>query len=405
MKLKLKLLIATLALFLIICSTNCFATGSDYGTMLISADSALSQESTITNSDLYVSDSKYEISNTVNGNAFILADKFILKQEVELNGDLYICANEVILEQKSKINGNAFICSNNTTINGEINGSIYAVSQKFDMQYFAFISRDLHLTAEEAALNGWIYRDSFISAKNITTQENFINQNNFTLSDADSLTFSGEILGDATINTKDFIIKNTDNEKNLTCKISGNLSYSSNKELDIQEGIVSKEIKYSNYVDTEQNNTFSNIWNYVLSLITSLVCVYIIYLLISKFAPKYLDKISNISGLNLLKSLGIGLALLILIPIVSILLFITQVGSILGIILLLIYIILLIIAKPLFIISIATFAKSKFTKGLNIYLYILFTTVALSIISLIPYIGFIISMLVFLIGLGMLVKR
>lgn len=405
MKSNLKFLITALALFLIFCSSICFATDSDYGTMLISEDSQVPQQESITDSDLYVLDSNCEITNNVNGNAFILADKLVLKQGVELNGDLYVCANEIILEQKSKINGNVFICSTSTTLNGEINGSIYAVSQNFDMQYFAFLSRDLHLSAQQVNLDGWIYRDAFISAQNITTKENFITQNNFTVDDADTLTFSGEILGNATINAKEINFKNADDEKNLNCKISGNLSYSSSEEITIPEGIVLQEIKYSNYVDTEQDSNSSSIWDYILSLITSLVCVYVIYLLISKFAPKYLDKISNISVLSLLKSFGIGLALLVLIPIVSILLFVTQIGSILGVILLLIYIILLIIAKQIFIISVATFVKNKFTKNLNIYLYLLFTTVALSLISLIPYVGFIISMLAFFIGLGMFVKR
>ena len=116
-------------------------------------------------------------------------------------------------------------------------------------------------------------------------------------------------------------------------------------------------------------------------------------------------KISNITGLNLLKYSGIGLGFLILIPIISILLLVSNVGSILGLIILLIYIILLIIAKPIFIISIATFSKNKCTKKLNIYLYILIIDIILSLITLIPYVGFIISMLVNLIGFGMITRN
>ena len=274
------------------------------------------------------------------------------------------------------------------------------MAEVFNMQYFAFIARDLHLTADQITLNGWIYRNSFITTKNISTQDKFINQGNFNLLDANNLTFSGEISGNATINSKSITFKNKDNEKPLTCKISGNLSYSSNKEIEIPEGTILKEISYSNY-----KNATSNIWDYILNLITSLVCIYIIYLLVSKFAPNFLHNLSNISGSNLLKYLGVGLLFLILIPIISILLLITNVGSILGIILLLIYIILLIIAKPIFIISVATFIKNKSTKKINIYLYILIIDVILSLISSIPFVGFTLSMLVNLTGFGMIVKR
>lgn len=460
MKSKFKFIIISCVLLLLFLNSICFAVDDNYETMLIS-DTTNYQESATINSDLYITDSEYEINNTVNGNVFatvdtlninssgvvkgnlfvtadnvniksdviysdtekdklgnpvltinkasyvsgnvfVLADKFVLNPGCQIDGDLYVCANEIHLEQNSKVDGNVFVCSSNIVLNAEINGSLYATTESFDLQYFAFISRDLHLTSNQVTLNGWIYRNSFITAKNITTQDKFINQGNFTITDSDSLTFSGEISGDATINSKSITLKNKDNDNNLTCKIAGNLSYSSTQEVEISDGIVSKEIKYTNYINTASSNIFSNIWSYVLSLITSLVCIYIIYLLISKFAPKYLDKISNISGLNILKYLGIGLGFLILVPIVSILLLITSVGSILGLILLLIYIILLIIAKPIFIISIATFAKNKCTKKLNIYLYILIIDIILSLITLIPYVGFVVSTLVGLIGFGII---
>ncbi len=272
------------------------------------------------------------------------------------------------------------------------------------MQYFGFISRDLHLTAENANLNGYVYRNSFVEAKKIETNDKFINQKDFNLTDANTFTFSGEIKGNATINSKNISFKNKDNDTDLTCKISGNLSYSSKRDLEIPEGIVSGEISHNNYNSTSKS-IFSSIWNYVLSLIALLVCVYLIYLLISKFAPNYLDKISNISLLNLLKYFGIGLGLLVLTPIIIILLFMSKVGSILGLILLLIYIILLVISKSIFIISISAFAKNKMSNNFKTYLYILAITVILSLIDLIPYLGFIVSLIVKLTGFGMIIRN
>jgi len=272
------------------------------------------------------------------------------------------------------------------------------------MRYFGFISRDLHLTTEEALINGLIYRDSFITAKNIITKDSFINKGNFTITNANNLTFSGEISGNALINSKNITLKNKENDSNLICRISGNLSYSSNEKIEIPEGIVLKEIKYSNYKNAHSKNILSNVLDYIFNIIGLLILAHIIYVLIHKFAPKYLDTVSNITGLNLLKYLGIGLGFLVLIPIISILLLVSNIGTILGVILLLIYILLIIIARVIFIISVATFAKSKITKAINIYLYILAIDVILSLISLIPYIGFVISILVNLIGFGMIAR-
>jgi len=463
MKSNFKFLITTFALFLMFFNSICFATSANYETMLIS-DTNNYQEPTVTDSDLYITDSEYEISSTINGNLFasvdtlninssgivngnlfitadnvniksditysdsqkdelgnpaitinkssyiygnlfILTDKFVLDPGCEIKGDLYICATEVHIGQNSKISGNVFIYTNSLSLNGKIGGNLYANVKSFDMQYFGFIDRDLLLNAENAKINGYVNRNSIIEANNITTNDKFVNQKDFTITDADSLTFAGEIKGNAIINSKSITLKNKENDNNLTCKITGNLSYSSTKELEIPEGIVLKEISYTNYNSVGSKNTLSNILDYVLSLIGMLILAHVLYVLIHKFAPKYLDKFSNITVLGLLKYLGIGLGFLVLIPIISILLIVSNVGSILGIILLLIYIILLLIAKPMFIISVATFAKNKCAKKLNIYLYILIIDIILSLIALMPYVGFIISTLVSLIGFGMIIRR
>ena len=66
MKSKFKFLITTFALFLMFFNPICFATDTNYETMLIS-DTANYQEPTTINSDLYITDSEYEIKNTING--------------------------------------------------------------------------------------------------------------------------------------------------------------------------------------------------------------------------------------------------------------------------------------------------------------------------------------------------
>lgn len=465
MKSKLKLLITTFILFLLLFSSLCFATDSDDGIMPIS-EVDFEQKTNIKDSDLYVDNEITDVKNTINGNVFasvdtlnidpidnggiiegnlfaaaknvniksnvtysdtekddignpaisidkactisgnvfVSANKLVIEPGCKIYGDLYVCANEVELSQSAIIYGNVFIASNKLTINSEIGGSLYATAKSFDMQYFGFISRDLHLSGETATLNGYIYRNSFIEVKNITTNDKFINQKDFNVIDANNLTFSGEVKENAKINAKNITLKNKNNDKDLTCNINGNLSYSSKQEIQIPEGVVSKDaVTYSKYVPSE--SSLSSIWDFILDLITTLVCIFVIYFLISKLAPNYLSKISNISGMSLLKYLGIGFGLLILIPIIAILLFLSHVGSILGIILLFIYILLMIIAKPIFVISIATLAKEKLSIKMNTYSYILAITLILSLINLIPYISTIISLLVSFTGFGMVIRN
>lgn len=120
--------------------------------------------------------------------------------------------------------------------------------------------------------------------------------------------------------------------------------------------------------------------------------------------PKYIDKISNFTVLSLLKTLGIGALAFILTPIISLLILITVIGSPIAILLMLIYILLLMLGTPIFIITISTFIKSKIEKPINTLIIVLLVTIILFLIELIPYVGFIISILKTLIGLGILTK-
>lgn len=181
--------------------------------------------------------------------------------------------------------------------------------------------------------------------------------------------------------------------------ITGDLNYSSKQEIEIPNGSVTGEVKFSKYKST--SNEFTQ---YIIELITILIFVSLIYLLISKFMPKYIEKISNFTALSLLKFFGISIGIFILTPIVSLLLLITVVGTPIALLLMSIYILLLMLGAPIFIIAISAFIKSKIQKPINTFIIILLVTIILSLIGLIPYVGFIISLLKTLIGLGILVK-
>ena len=340
---------------------------------------------------------------SIDGNVFVTANKFVLDPACQINGDLYICANEIILSQNSVITGNVFAVGNKLTLNSKIeSGSLYATVKDFDMQYYGFIFRDLNLSSETAKIAGYVYRNSFISANTITTTSTFSNNGDFNINSASEVHFSGEVKGNANINSKNITFNSKDsNDKNITCKIYGDLNYSSNKEMQIEDKIILGSINYSEYKEEKSNNFLSSLWSYLVKLITSLVYVILIYLFITKFMPKYIDKLSFS---KVFSSIGIGLGTLILVPILVILLLITRIGALVGLLLAILYILMLIIAKPIFVISLAKLIKDKKFNNVKGIILVAAITVILSLIGLIPFVGFIISLLVMLCGLGIFFK-
>lgn len=461
MKSKFKFLITLVLLILLASSCLCLATNNN-DIMLIANGSELTEKEETVSSDVYLTDSKYEINNnidgnvyatvdsltissknnggningsifvtadevniksdiiysetekneqgnptistlnsfsSISGNAFIIAKKFVLDPGCTIDGDLYICAEEIYLGQNSTISGNVFVISKTLSLDCKIKGDLYANVTDFEMKYYGSISRDLHLNSTTANINGCIERNSFISSEDIFLDDKFINEKDFNVENANNLSFSGEVKGNANINCKEI----TFDTNKTNCIIRGNLNYSSKQQLNSKDGIILKEIHYNEY--KEAKNMFSIILDYIIYLIATLAFIFVIYLLISKFASKFIKSFADLTYLSLLKTLVIGLIFLILIPIISILLLISKIGSILGFILALVYIILLLVAKPIFIIGIATFIKNKVSDKLNIYLYILGIIVILSLINLIPYLGFILSTIINLTGFGMIIKN
>jgi len=339
----------------------------------------------------------------IDGNVFVVADKFTLEPNCEISGDLYVYANEIKLSQSSIVRGNVFAMGNTLNLNAEISsGDFYADVDNFNMKYYGFIYRDLHLSAENANLEGYIYRNSFIDATNITTTSTFINNKDFNVENALNTTFSGEIKGNANINSKNIDFKSKDeNGKNLYCLISGNLNYSTTNEIQIEDKIVSGTINYRKYKSS--NNLLSNILNISLELLTSLIFVIIIYFILSKVTPNFIENLSEFNFSGIFKYLGISLLVLIIVPILSVLLLITRIGSLLGILLAIIYVLLLIIAKPIFVITISKIINNKFAS-INTYIAIIITSILLSLISLIPFAGSIIFLLILFAGLVLTLK-
>lgn len=335
--------------------------------------------------------------STISGSAFIIANNVKIEPGSKIYGDLYICANNVELMRNAIIYGNVFVLSDNLSINSEIGGDLYATVDTYVMGYYGFISRDLHLKSSNSTLNGYIYRNSYISSDSIVTEDSFINQNDVTISNANDVTFSGEIMGNANINAKNITFKDKENEKDLICQIDGNLFYSAKQELNIPEGIVLGEVSYSKY---SSEPILPIIWKYALNLITLLIFVYVIFFIINKISVNFISKISQVSAINLAKAFGFGIAFLIAVPLICALLFVIKVGTILGFILFIIYALIIMLASPIFIISISEFLKNKLNNKISIYLYILALTILLFLIGLIPYAGFIILLIINIIGVG-----
>lgn len=144
----------------IFASTTKFATNPKNNGAILSGNLFLITTNATIDSDVSYSNNKDKNGNyiinsinsksVINGNVYILADTFTLEAGSEIHGDLYIVAKDVIIEQDAVIDGNIFVTATNVTLNGQISNSAYVtVSDNFNMNYFAYIARDLYLNSRK----------------------------------------------------------------------------------------------------------------------------------------------------------------------------------------------------------------------------------------------------------------
>lgn len=291
-KKKTKILV-TLFLIVILITSYCYATieprtadetqtTSEEETMPISEDEIMQETTNAswTNSDLFLSQDKIDISNTVDGNAFVIGKEVTISGEI--GGDLFVFADKLHIEG-GYIYSNIFACANEITVNGVVY-DIYAICNTLNLESNGFVYRDINLRAANVNLSGKIRRDAYINADNITFGENVENV------------------------------------------VYGDLHYSSKNEMEIPEDAVVGEIEYSKAKEANTETIGSKILSYVLDLMRTLILTLVITLALVWLSPKFIERVSKMNVAKSFISLGIGFLAPIVFIIASVILIIISIG-------------------------------------------------------------------------------
>lgn len=374
------------------------------GDLFLSAKT-VTLESDVSYSDLVSKDGDSAIDKinsyaSINGNAVIVCNELTIESGVEISGDLYVIAKKVNIQKSSVIQGNLFATCEDLTLNGKVESSVYAAANNFSMNYYGSIYKDLKLVAQNINLSSVIRRNVNISTEKIVTDSNFLTYGNFTLT-ANSFDFSGEIDGDAKINSKNLNFIDGDDDTSFTCLIMGNLDYSSSEELKLTSTVVEGTVTYSKYEEKTTNKFSFKFKSFIFSLLTFVAYIFVSAWLFTLINKNCLSKNYDIKVGKTFAAFGIGLLAFLVVIILSILLLVINIGSTLSFFLVFAYIFLLFLAMPLFVLDIANLLKGK----MNLYLGILAIAFILALISKIPFLGEFVIFVFITIGAGRIIMH
>lgn len=338
-------------------STNSENTTSDENTTTDSdatSDDSSSDSATSTTThdgDLYKSGGDIEITEAINGNAFISGNSVTVKGQI--GGDLFVFANNLNIDG-AQIYGNVFAVASNITLNGLIY-DLYGVCNTLNVPYNGTVYRDIKVMCNTATIDGVIGGNVYITA----TQK-------LTL-DAD-------------------------------CMIYKDLNYSTPSEIEVKDGTVQGNVNYSSSM------VKANVMDYVMSFAYLIIFVLVVWLLMMFIAPKFMEKATRVGKEKILPSLGFGILGIILIPVVSILLMFTIVGMPISLALMAVYALLVAISFTVVTLTFANMLGNKikfFSKFKNLIGIILISLI-LWTLTLIPYVGIFIKLIITIYGFGIL---
>lgn len=311
----------------------------------------------IHNGDLYLFDTKVVMDKLVDGNVYIFGNDVEITGQVK--GNLFVCANNLKFDN-SYVTYSIFACANSIYYNGACS-DLYAACSNIEMTYDSYIVRDVKIASKDILFKAAVGRNADILCSQINFGE-------------------GE---DAAI-------------------IYGNLNYTASTQVDIPESVIAQDRVTFNQEQKEEKTV--SVKSIIIDGLVAIATVLVLYLLISKLAPKFAERIENrkLSVLELLKAFGFGLVAWIALIIVVIILLLTQIGVKLAFIVGLLFAVLCLVSLPIFTIHLANSLRTvtKADKTYKFYILLALVSLVLYGITLIPFVGGIVSFLLAFIPLG-----
>ena len=308
--------------------------------------------------DQFLCDTNVTIDNVVSGNIFIMANNVTINNVVD--GNIFVMADNVTVTDKAYVYSDMYIFAKTVNIAGYVY-DIYDASNTFTLEKTGYIIRDLHAGCENLNLNGYIRRDANIHCSKLNLDPS-------------------------------------------SAKIGGNLNYSAENEINLDNSIVTGKIAFTKNNNNENTAILSKAFSTFGSIAT--FTYYLLAILIIVLAmPKFSDKCENILTTKFWACLGFGLLGLVLVPIIVGILAVTLVGAYAAFALCAIYLLVLSLCVPIASVALGKLICTKINKTNKgiIFVISLAVSLALLLVVKVKYIGGIIGLLASIIGFGIII--
>lgn len=312
--------------------------------------------------------------------------------ESDILGDLYIAGGSVVIN--GDILEDLVVAGGKVTVTGNVGGDIRLIGGQ--MAIYGNVGDDVLMLGGQLDLGkNSIVNGSLIAATGILTVDGMVKQD--IRGGMGMLFLNGFVGRDVIVTIEDTI------SVSESAKIAGNLNYSALVETEIPKGTVNGKINFNKF-ERESFLKHVTYWFFIEKIVSFLGSI-LLLLIIVILAPRALTRSAEMTRSNLLKSFGIGLLSLIAIFIGSILLMTTVIAIPLALIAFSVLLMLFYFSKIFVVAWLGSYIMKydkKFSK-IKLFAVLSFCMLVYQIVNLIPFVGWAINFVLFLIGVGAIV--
>ena len=167
-------------------------------------------------------------------------------------------------------------------------------------------------------------------------------------------------------------------------------------------------VTYKENVESNDNNQKNIIGEKILGIVTKIVFAVVLYALFTFFAPKFTEKLADYISNKSLKTILYGLLGVIAIPFASILLMVTVIGLPLAFVLLGLYVMIFVLSTTITVFAVSNKIAGMIKLDKNIWtkmLTVALVVVMLYLLKLIPIVSSLVSIVVVLLGFGIIISN
>lgn len=330
--------------------------------------------------NLYAAGSDANVSGTVTGDLFVFGGNIIVSGPIQ--GDLMSAGGT--LNINGKVSGDERVAGGTITISNSIDGDLLAAGGQINIMSGSTVGKDVEIAGGNINYSGDSNGKVSVRGGNV-----YIN---------------GKVKGDLLVVAETIKI-------GPNAVISGNFNYSSPNEAVLEQGsTISGAVNFNKTTLSEKKDMPNKglLFGFItMGLLIKLITTIIIVLIFIYFFKKQSEEITKEGISNFWENAGKGFIMLVIVPVVIIISFVSIIGAALGLIMAVLYALFLIISSIMAVLLFAQLCmKYVFKKEeykLNWWIIIL-ALLLFEIISLIPFIGWLFKFIIFLAAFSGLTK-